>query len=419
MNTTITLATAQIITKAWRLSALHATTRGSEGVSKTKISWSQFTWNPVVGCSKVSAGCDGCYAMGDSPHRFASKYDRDGVIVLRGTAKKPGLTWVPRSPEGKSLGKGAQWTGEVRCLPWMLDVPLKRKKPTTYFVNSLSDMFHESLAGSEEGRRFIAAIFGVMAACPQHTFQVLTKRPDKAREWFEWLDAKGSNQWLFCATESLRYVEARFARTTKIADPTGPWPLPNAWIGTSVEDQRAADERIPELLRVPAALRFLSVEPLLGPLDLGEWIGVTDTCGACTNRREFIANDHCDACGSKGCMVTTWGHDQSDAGPPIDWIITGGESGPKARPCEVAWIRSVVEQCKDAGVPVWVKQLGSKPVARSEDDLGEEAVHDWDACTGGHPFPIEGWIPRLRSRAGSDPDEWPEDLRVQELPCTS
>jgi len=98
------------------------------------------------------------------------------------------------------------------------------------------------------------------------------------------------------------------------------------------------------------------------------------------------------------------------------WIICGGEGGPKARPCEVAWIRSIVEQCAAASVPCFVKQLGSKPLARTDDDLGNEAAHDWDAQTGGHPFPAEGWIPKLRSSKGADPAEWPEDLRVREMP---
>lgn len=366
----------------------------------TKIQWAQNedgssgqTWNPIVGCSQVSSGCKFCYASKDSPHRFASKYERDGVIVIRGTAKKPGLTWVPgarvKKRKGRvvlkhhsdgtmivSLGKGAQWTGELRCLPWVLEKPLKRKKPTTYFVNSLSDIFHESLVDCEEGRRFIAAIFGVMAACPQHRFQLLTKRPAKAREWFAWLDevTLGHPRLLFQYLDDLAWERSDIV-IAQLQGNTGrriSWPLPNVWIGTSVEDQRAADERIPELLCVPAALRFLSVEPLLGPVDLDGlawWADMSD-----------------------GVISLRTG---------IDWVIVGGESGPKARPCEVGWIRSVVEQCKAAEVPCFAKQLGSH--VRSDEAF---------------PFSpsVDGRV-HLDSSKGGDMTEWPEDLRVQEMPC--
>lgn len=353
------------------------------------IEWTEKTWNAMAGCSKVSP--------------TIRERHKDGTITV-------------------SLGKGAQWTGEVRLLPWVLDVPLRRKVPTTYFVNSISDMFHESVVDSEEGRRFIAAMFGVMAACPQHTFQILTKRPEKAREWFAWSAASATGSKWQAPAEGYRAMAAAIQTMTGRGRDLvfhGPhpetWPLPNVWIGTSVEDQQRADERIPHLLEVHAALRFLSCEPLLGPLNLSAWIEPTDTCGACAHRRDGIGDDVCEACGTKGCMVTTWGHDQDDA-PQIGWAIVGGESGAKARPCEVQWIRSIVEQCNAAQVSVFVKQLGSVPVAHDTDDLGEEAAHDWDAHTGGHPFPLEGWIPSLRDKKGGSPEEWPEELRVREMP---
>lgn len=351
-------------------------------MSKSSIAWCEHTWNPIVGCSiptlpstgKPRAGCLHCYASKDAPHRFPKVYARDGVIVIRGKAKREGLTFVPRTTKGKSLGKGAQWTGEIRCLPWQLEVPLKRKKPTTYFVNSLSDMFHESLVDCEEGRRFIAAIFGVMAACPQHRFQILTKRPHKAREWFEWAEADG-----IAEIRAQSNADAALGRTVDLPA-AKVWPLTNAWIGASVEDQASVGWAIPELLRVPAAVRFLSAEPLLGPLDLDPLV--------------------CPDCGL---------HD-------LDLVICGGESGPKARDCEVRWLRSIVEQCKSAQVPCFVKQLGARPVARDEDDLGPDALASWDYEHAFGPFPLEGYIPRLRSKAGSDPTEWPADLRVRELP---
>jgi protein gp37 len=327
--------------------------------------------------------------MSDSPHRFASKYEREGVVVLRGRATKPGLTYTPseRVPLSErrgrniierhgddsvtvSLGKGAQWTGEVRLLPWALDVPLRRKKPTTYFVNSLSDVFHESIVDREEGRRFIAAMFGVMAASTQHTFQLLTKRPEKAREWFAWLannddvDAHaGSWRWTVPGQACRCHLEAVDA--LKLDSPgklrrVTTWPLPNVWIGTSVEDHPAADERRDPLVELPAAVRFLSCEPLL------EDLGDVDLSG-------------------------------------IDWVIVGGESGRGARPCDVAWIRSIVEQSREAGVACFVKQLGSHVL--SSDDFPSLPS-------------IDGRV-HLDHSKGGDIEEWPEDLRVREMPTTA
>ncbi len=434
----------------------------------TKIEWAQNadgtpgrTWNPLVGCSKTSPGCDNCYAMGDSPHRFPKVYDREGVVVLRGSAKREGLTFVPRDPAGKSLGKGAQWTGEVRLLPWALDVPLRRKKPTTFFVNSLGDTFHASIVDSEKGRRFIAAMVGVMAACPQHVFQVLTKRPHKAREWFEWFEEDGIPD-----IRAQSNADAALGRTRTLPS-AKTWPLPNVWIGVSVEDQARADERIPELLQVPAALRFLSCEPLLGPVDLSRWLAPIDVCGSCGTERDGIGEDSCDACGADDCMITAWGNEQlegirsgeryADGGPTRDqdgpqprWIIAGGESGPKARPCEVEWIRSIVEQCQAAQIPAFVKQLGSRPEFEPEDcevcdgegvgwqhlaEHGKGCDEDFrtvfeDAvvrcltceatltpCSGCADYSLgRARPPLLKSAKGGDPAEWDEDIRVREMP---
>ena len=159
----------------------------------TKIEWTEMTWNPMIGCSRVSAGCDHCYAEGQV-HRFGARYDRSTTIKL-GATKREGLTFLPVDGDGKSIGKGAKWTGAVWLLPDGLEGPLCRKKPTKFFVNSLSDVFHESVVGCEEGRRFIAAMFGVMAACPQHTFQLLTKRPEQARKWFAFASASACASW--------------------------------------------------------------------------------------------------------------------------------------------------------------------------------------------------------------------------------
>src|SRR5690606_22560010 len=180
----------------------------------TTIEWTQGTWNPVSGCTRVSPGCDNCYAMRQA-HRFSGNCQ-----------PYEGLTTIRR-------GK-VDWTGSVRFVPEMLEVPLQRK-PTTWFVNSMSDLFHESLTNEQ-----IASAFGGMAATPQHTYQILTKRPKRMREWFGWLDGRR--------------------------------PLHNVWLGVSCEDQARADERIPHLLSTPAAVRFVSAEPLLGPIALRAWM---------------------------------------------------------------------------------------------------------------------------------------------------
>lgn len=321
----------------------------------TSIEWTEKTWNPVRGCSRVSPGCDHCYAMGQA-HRYAGPgkpYD--------------GLTTIRR-------GK-VDWAGRAVLVPGQLDVPLKRRKPTTWFVNSMSDLFHESLTNEE-----IAAVFGVMAACPQHTFQVLTKRPKRMREWFDWASLRG------CLRAALDVVPVFAgwhlgAPTIKEAWDGDVWPLPNVWLGVSCEDQQRADERIPHLLETPAAVRFVSAEPLLGPVDLTrvQWPG--------KHRVDVLRGGAWDFGGVPGFV------NHSDMAR-LHWVIVGGESGPGARPCDVGWIRSIVRQCQEADVPVFVKQLGALPV-----------------------FP-EG-AQRLIDRKGGDPAEWPSDLRVREVPRRS
>jgi protein gp37 len=287
--------------------------------------------------------------MGDAPHRFPAVYDREGVIKISSNPKRPGLTYVPSARVLKSerrsrnilehhddgtltvsLGKGPQWTGEIRCLPWKLDEPLRRRKPTKYFVNSLADIFHEKLVGCEEGRRFIAAIFGVMEACPQHTFQILTKRDP--RPWFDWLNSAtlGHPRLLFQYLDDLawEHPDIVIPQLQGRGDRRVPWPLPNVWLGQSVEDQAAADARTPWVLDTPAAVRWLSVEPMLGPIVLPA---------------DFLA------LGSRA------------------WVVCGGESGPGARPMHPDWARSLRDQCVVAGVPFLYKQGGAWMEVPSDD----------------------------------------------------
>jgi len=281
--------------------------------------------------------------------------------------------------------RGVDWAGKAMLVPGMLDVPLRRRKPTTYFVNSMSDLFHESLTNED-----IAAVFGVMAMCPQHTFQILTKRAERMREWFEWAaDLPGRP----ARTVAVLHAEDALRRWPDGADYwRGPWPLPNVWLGVSAEDQQRADERIPHLLQTPAAVRFVSVEPMVGPIELFPWLT--------PNRID------CNGCTPDGRLCP--GHVTR---PAVDWVIVGGESGPMARPCHVEWIRSVVAQCKAAGVACFVKQLGAYVVSEARAcDTDEEAKElfgfgsRW--C----------WRASLQDRKGGDRNEWPDNLQVREYP---
>ncbi|HZQ01376.1 MAG TPA: phage Gp37/Gp68 family protein [Reyranella sp.] len=240
----------------------------------TRIEWTDATWNPTVGCSIVSPGCTNCYAM-KMAHRIAGTFPHYAGLTMRTKA-------------------GAVWTGKVaEARADVLLKPLRWKSPRRIFVNSMSDLFHEDLPDAA-----IDKVFAVMALCPQHTFQVLTKRAERMRKYFADAD--------------------RFWKVTHHLDVTGlVWPLPNVWLGVSAERQIEAEERIPHLAMTPAAKRFISAEPLLGPVHLAG------------------ADLHC-----------------------LDWVIAGGESGPRARPAHPDWIRGLRDQCARAGVPFFFKQWG-------------------------------------------------------------
>lgn len=322
----------------------------------TNIEWTDETWNPTKGCSRVSPGCDNCYAMGQARRQDKPGKPYHGLTIYRESGAR----------------KGVDWSGRVRFVPEMLDAPLRWRKPRRVFVNSMSDLFHESLSNEQ-----IAAVFGVMAACPQHTFQVLTKRSKRMREWFEWADAetrrglitKHGTPLALCASLAADHVGEGIL--IGLLERTS-WSLPNVWLGVSAEDQQRADERIPDLLATPAVVRFVSAEPLLGPVDL-------------TRIRHG-----------------------SDPDLPVlpDWVIVGGESGQGARPCDVAWIRSIVAQCRAAGVACFVKQLGARPEQRC-------VIHgrQWREVPGCPRCPRE-----IEHRKGGNPEEWPSDLRVREFP---
>jgi protein gp37 len=261
-------------------------------MSKTSIEWTDVTWNPTRGCSRVSEGCRNCYA-----ERIAARFSGDSdEAVMEG--ERSHLARVPIF-EGFAArsSSGPRWTGKVELIEEKLLEPLHWKTPRRVFVNSMSDLFHEALPSEAIDR-----VFAVMALCFQHTFQVLTKRPERMFIWF-----KGNEPY------------DRFGRVeSHMGDGTPKdWPLPNVWLGVSVEDQKTADKRIPLLLQTPAAVRFVSYEPALGPVDFTDWIG-----------------------------------------KELDWVIVGGESGPGARPANGQWFLNVEDQCRSANVPFFFKQWG-------------------------------------------------------------
>lgn len=270
----------------------------------SKIEWTEKTWNPVTGCTKVSAGCKHCYALTMAKRLKAMgnpRYQND-------------------SPEGHE-GFGVTLHHDK------LDEPLHWRKPRRVFVNSMSDLFHEDVPFE-----FIADVFHTMTgecsyeAPPMHTYQILTKRPERMLEFFRWLEEYPGG----CSEPHIQGVQLLWFDDR---------PHPRVWLGVSCEDQEAFDERYNLLSRVPAAVRFLSLEPLLGPIDLSH-----------------------------------------TAGAMMDWVIVGGESGPKCRPMNHEWAESIVGQCRNAGVPVFVKQLGGHPDKRG------------------------------------NPADWPKRLRVREWP---
>jgi protein gp37 len=307
-------------------------------MSKTKIQWTQHVWNCVRGCSMAkgseAGGCLKCYA------------------ALQAARNLPGMcSPTTGAPFAIMRDSGPRWTGEVELIKSMLNIPLRRRKPTTYFVNSMSDLFHESLPDEAIDR-----VFAVMSLCPQHTFQVLTKRAARLPQYFA--DLSYRTEIIGIYAELMRGMD-RYVRSGDDDRISPRWPLPlqKVWLGVSCEDQKTADERVPLLLQTPAAVRFLSCEPLLSGLDLSKHL----------SPKQKLVN-----------------------GAPF-WVIVGGESGPGARPCDLGWIRSIRDQCAMAGVACFIKQLGADPRG------GRIRL-------------------KLKDRKGGDMSEWPEDVRLRQMP---
>jgi protein gp37 len=264
----------------------------------TGIEWTDETWNPVVGCTKVSAGCKSCYAFELHGKRHEA-YKHGNFPTAPAQYHEPFST--------------------VQLLPERLEKPLHWRKPRRVFVNSVSDLFHERVPNE-----FIAEVFLIMGQSQRHTFQILTKRPGRMAAFME------------VAVEKYR----PFRKMSEV----GVWPLPNVWLGTSVEDQSAADERIPHLLRTPAAVRFLSCEPLLGRVNLD---AVALKPGA------FLDALQGDVLDRDGVIYAA-------APGRIDWVIAGGESGPRFRSLDLDHARALRDQCVAAGVPFLFKQIGGR-----------------------------------------------------------
>lgn len=302
----------------------------------SKIEWTDATWNPVRGCTKISPGCKHCYA-----ETFAERW--------RG---------IPGHPYEQGF--------DLRLVPEKLDEPLKWKKPRRIFVNSMSDLFQDGVPFE-----YIAEVFSIMALAHWHTFQVLTKRPKRMLEFASRYDIGLLQPFIQMQNGGGISTKPVFnALDRKRRDGIEwTWPLPNVWLGVSAENQKYFDERVELLGLTPAAVRFISIEPMLEDIDTG-------------NAFDEPPED-------------------SHYGK-IGWVIVGGESGPGARPFNIQWARSVVQQCKAAGVACFVKQMGSKPV--------------WEHIVPGCSVRESMEPLLLKDRKGGSMEEWPEDLRVREFP---
>lgn len=309
---------------------------------KSKIEWTDATWNPIRGCSRVSEGCRNCYAETVANRFCGQGSPYEGVVQI--------------DADGKGLGK---WNGQIKFVEKRLLDPLRWKTPRKIFVNSMSDLFHENVTDEMLDR-----IFAVMALCPQHTFQILTKRPDRMLAYMS--KARPNNMchiasqlvpWYVWRAVNLLQVGLRGEHMCPIGWDLDDedretiaafkgWPLPNVWLGVSVENQKAADERIPLLLQTPAAVRFLSVEPMLGRVDLMsiDYLQAVAQPGWQGEKRYPFPN-----------MPDEW---RTKLLHLLDWVICGGESGPGARPMHPDWARSLRDQCMAAGVPFFFKQWG-------------------------------------------------------------
>jgi protein gp37 len=296
----------------------------------TSIEWTEATWNPVRGCAILSPGCTNCYAM-----KIAHRFSGPGKAYA-------GLTKLTKG--------GPVWTGKVRTVPEAIGEPLRWQQPRRIFVNSMSDLFHKDVPDS-----FIARVWWVMGQCAGfldpsrrrgHVFQILTKRPDRALSWLNgWTDLDTRREWI----ENL-YGRGRGEVFDWMSGPKY-WPdvLPNVWLGVSVEDQHRADERIPLLLQTPAAVRWISAEPLLGEITfVGRWVEYRDP----RIHENWLER--------------------------LDWVVIGGESGQGHRQMDMEHARSLIAQCQAVETRVFVKQdSGPRPGMQGRFTAEEWAIKQY------------------------------------------
>jgi protein gp37 len=306
-------------------------------MNKTGIEYLDYTLNPITGCSPVSSGCQNYWAKAMHSRKL----------------------WGDRP------------FSEVTWHPSRLEQPIRVKKPARIGVCFMSDLFHEQVPDE-----FLREIFAMFQQAHQHTFLVLTKRPIRMKAKIEAYRAEGDT---LCTPAAYEF--------------------PNVWWGVSVENQATADDRIPLLLQTPAARRYVSVEPMLGPIKLSR-------LHAWCPRHDFAGGFCSSLC--------------PDLRIP-EWVICGGESGPNARPCNTSWIRSIVQQCRAASIPCFVKQLGAHVVDRNDAGFDGDEPCSWPMDTKIEDLTGLGWQGdlvriRLRNCSGGNPDEWPDDLMVRQFP---
>ena len=316
----------------------------------TKIEWCDASWPVIRGCTKCSPGCDNCWAIRDA-HLHAVSPNRKAASHFAG------LTQIQNGRPN--------WTGEVRLDESILELPLKWRNPRKIFVASSGDLFHDQVTLGMRKR-----VFAVMRDAPQHEYLILTKRAEEMYEFFRW--------WIMYHVDALPF---------------------NWWPGVSAENDDCARGRVRWLRKIPGGgPHWVSYEPALGPV---EWRTLLSRyCSHCGGMHLGQPYENpCSWCEENGQgRIATVG---------IDWIVIGGESGPRSRPFDLAWARDTIQQCKAAGVPVFMKQMGATPIV----SWYREKVTGKLISAGGATWPIN-----VKSRKGSDPSEWPEWARVREWP---
>lgn len=293
----------------------------------THIEWTDATWNPTTGCTKLSQGCKNCYAA------------REWVRLA-----------APRPKPNAYTGRAFT---DVQFHPERLHQPSAWNKPRMIFVDSMSDLFHESITDEQ-----IEQVWAEMQACGHHTFQVLTKRIARARAWLGRIKP--------CSVDGMLSLDGgpiKYHGGSAVGFVASSWPLPNVWLGTSAEDDVSLRERANDLMAAGAAVRFVSAEPLLGEIDATPWLTAAPI----------------EPNGSGGLTRK------------LDWVIAGGESGPKARPSHPDWFRSLRDQCAAAGVPFLFKQWGEwAPAEAIDDDDDRDLAQRWLARDGREVNPDHG-----------------------------